>query len=379
METHKVVIISCLLLLCISNGVSAADCPSKTMKGAYYPSWRSSVFPPSSIDSSFFTHIYYAFLSPNPTTFAFEIDNSTAPILSSFNSVLHAKKPQLKTLFSVGGGAGGSTLYANMASTPESRRSFILSSIQVARTYGFDGIDLDWEFPQNPKEMNDLGTLFDEWRAEIVKESRQTRRPQLLLSAAVYFSATFFLSDTVRTYPVASINKNLDWVNAMCYDYHGSWEPKITGAQSALFDPKSNISTSYGLRSWIKAGIWRNKLVMGLPLYGRTWTLADPNVSGVGAPAVGLGPAGSTGDAGILLFYEVEEFNRKNNAKIGFDLATMSTYSVAGTSWIGYDDARSTTARIDFAQGLGIRGYFFWAMSYDDQKWTISKTASRRW
>ncbi|CAL5328055.1 unnamed protein product [Camellia sinensis] len=57
----------------------------------------------------------------------------------------------------------------------------------------------------------------------------------------------------------------------MCYDYHGSWDTSAMGAQAALFDPNSNITTSYGLWSWIKAGLPPSKLIMGLPLYGRTW------------------------------------------------------------------------------------------------------------
>ncbi|KAJ8560772.1 hypothetical protein K7X08_022632 [Anisodus acutangulus] len=160
----------------------------------------------------------------------------------------------------------------------------------------------------------------------------------------------------------------------MCYDYHGSWDTSATGAQAALFDSKSNISTSYGLRSWIKAGALRSKLIMGLPLYGRTWKLKDPNVHGIGAPAIGLGP----GDEGTLTYREIEKFNEDNNAKVVYDAATVSTYSVAGTSWIGYDDTRSITMKLSYAQALALRGYFFWAVN-GDQDWKISKKAKQSW
>ncbi|XP_022040586.1 class V chitinase CHIT5a [Helianthus annuus] len=130
---------------------------------------------------------------------------------------------------------------------------------------------------------------------------------------------------------------NLDWINAMCYDYHGSWDVSSTGTLAALYDPNSNVSRSDGLESWIKARIHREKLVMGLPLYGRRWKLKNPSVHGIGAPAVGLRP----GNEGAMLYSEVQEFNAQSNAKVVLDTQTVSYYSFAGTSWIGYDGVRS--------------------------------------
>lgn len=369
------ILCTCLFfVLSFTTSYAVDSYSSHAIKGAYWPSDRISALPPSDIDTKLFTHIYFAFLLPNNVTSKFEIDNSTALLLVNFTSTLHAKNPPVKTLFSTGGGGEIPFSFSAMASTPALRKNFIQSSIEVARKFGFDGIDLDWEFPEDPQEMEDYGTLLDEWRAEVIKEANETCRPQLLFSAAVYFSANFFLSPTYRTYPIASINKNLDWINAMCYDYHGSWDTSATGSQSALFDPNSNISTSYGLRSWIGAGILKRKLVMGLPLYGRTWTLKNASVHGVGAPAVSVGPEG-TGGQGVLLYYEVLHFNKKHNASIEFDVETYSTYSVAGNAWIGYDDHRSTALKLGYAQVLGLRGYFFWALSFDHD-WKISKTGT---
>ncbi|CAA2984369.1 acidic mammalian chitinase-like [Olea europaea subsp. europaea] len=362
-----------LILSLTACSVMASSSSSQSIKGAYWPSWAKN-FPPSSIETSFFTHIYYAFLIPNNVTFKFDIEYATEVELVNFTSTLHAKKPPVKTLFSIGGADEGPVFFGRMASSPSLRKNFVDSSIEVARKFGFDGIDLDWEFPQTPKDMENLAYLLDEWRLEVQKEAKISNQPPLLLTAAVYFSANFFLSGTYRSYPATSITKNLDWINVMNYDYHGSWDTSTTGAQAALFDSKTNISTSYGLGSWIKSGVPKSKLVMGLPLYGRTWKLKDPKSHAVGAPAIDVGP----GDQGALTFAEIVKFNRDHKAKVEYDAESVSMYSVADTTWIGYDDTPSVTVKIGYALALRIRGYFFWAVN-GDYKWKISKTASQLW
>ncbi|KAH6772362.1 hypothetical protein C2S51_010766 [Perilla frutescens var. frutescens] len=238
----------------------------------------------------------------------------------------------------------------------------------------FDGVDLDWDSPENPTEMQNLGYLLEEWRAEVEKEAAATGRPPLLLTAAVYYSADTFAYGPQRAYPAASIRKNLDWVNIMSYDYRGAWDITATGAHAALFDPNTNISTSSGLQSWIRVGVPPSKLIVGLPLYGRTWQLRDPGLHGVGAPAVGVGPGG---DIGVMTYAEVVKFNRENKAMIVCDESTVSVYAVAGNDWVGYDDQWSVRKKIEYARNLGLGGYFFWQVT-GDYEWDISKTGKDR-
>jgi chitinase len=337
----------------------------KGIKGAYWPSFDG--FEASSIDTSYFTHIFYAFLLPDPVTFKLNVTPFDQQKIPGFIQNLRTRNPPVKTLLSMGGGSDAIALiFANLSGAQETRKVFIDSTIEVARTYGFDGLDLDWEYPANDQEMINLALLVKEWHEALVHEASASGKPRLLLTAAVYYSSQFTTFGLPRSYPADSINKYVDWINPMCYDYHGTWE-NFTGPNAALYDPKSNVSTSFGIGSWIQAGVSPKKLVMGLPLYGRTWKLLDPNVNGIGARAVGKGPGG-----GILDYYQVLEFNKDNNAIVNFDGQTVSYYSYAGGFWVGYDDSITIDWKVQFARSRGLGGYFFWALG-QDKDWIISK------
>lgn len=63
-----------------------------------------------------------------------------------FNA-LKERKPGLKTYLAVGGWAAGGQVFSNMARFPGTRKAFIESTLEVMDIYGFDGIDIDWEYP----------------------------------------------------------------------------------------------------------------------------------------------------------------------------------------------------------------------------------------
>lgn len=348
--------------------------PPRGVKGGYWPSWRAEKFPPSAIPTSYFTHLFYAFVVPDANSFQLLITQTDDQWMGNFTATLHAKTPQAKAFLSIGGGTASPNTFSNMASNPDSRAAFINSTISVARKYGFDGLDFDWQFPNTPQDMSNLSLLFKEWREAIENESSISGKTKLFLSAAVYFASSFFLSNRSTAYPIEAINKYVDFVSPMCYDYRGSWDTSVTGEHALLYDKASNINTSYGISSWIKAGVSPEKLVMGLPLHGRTWQLKSSSDNGIGAPAVGTGP----GSDGIMFYTDIEDFNVAKDATVVFDAQTVSTYSHAGADWIGYDGPQSTEKKVEFARAQGLGGYLFWALGYD-KNWTLSKIASNAW
>ncbi|KAI3687141.1 hypothetical protein L1987_80832 [Smallanthus sonchifolius] len=283
------------------------------IRAAYWPSFTG--YPASSINTSYFSHIYYAFVLPSPTTYALDITPDDVEKLLEFANASSSWNPRSKTVLSIGGGGGGALpgIFSQMASQPYSRATFINSTIKVARDYGFDGVDLDWEFPSNESDMSNLGLLFNEWREALEHEANVTKRVRLVLTSAVYYASNISFNSGPRSYPIQAISQYVDWISPMCFDYHGSWE-NFTGLHSALYDPNTNLSTDFGIGSWIQGGVPPEKIVMGLPLYGPTWSLENPNINTVGAPTTGTGPG-----SGLLVYSQVIDFNRDNNATIVFD------------------------------------------------------------
>nr|GEV48595.1 acidic mammalian chitinase-like [Tanacetum cinerariifolium] len=342
------------------------------VRAAYWNSY--SGYPASSVDTSYFSHIYYAFVLPSSTTYELDITPDDVKKLLEFVNSSSSWNPPSKIMLSIGGGGGSdlSNIFSQMASQEYSRASFINSTIKVARDYSFDGIDLDWESPSSKLDMSNLGMLFKEWRQALENEASVTGNTRLILTSAVYYASTMPYDGEPRSYPIPEITQYVDWINPMCYDYHGNWE-NFTGLHSALYDPNTDLNTDFGIKSWIQAGVPPKQIVMGLPLYGRTWSLQDPNVNTVGAPTTGTGPGNGT-----LVYSQVVDFNRENNATIVFDNTRISFYSYAGDSWISYEDVRSIEPKVQYARDQALGGYFFWALG-QDLDWTLSSKASQAW
>lgn len=110
-------------------------------------------------------------------------------------------------------------------------------------------------------------------------------------------------------YDVPVINRYLDWIAVMTYDYHGQWDKK-TGHVAPMFNHEESdnayFNSNYTINYWIEKGADRKKLVMGMPMYGQSFTLTQSSNHGLNAPSTGGGTAGEyTKASGFLAYYEV--------------------------------------------------------------------------
>lgn len=107
---------------------------------------------PEELNLAGFTHANLAFAYFDPATFAITaMDATMLSLLGRFTS-LKTNYTTLETWISVGGWSfsdpgSTQTAWSNMASTSANRASFISQLLQFIQTYGFDGVDIDWEYP----------------------------------------------------------------------------------------------------------------------------------------------------------------------------------------------------------------------------------------
>ncbi|KAK6236907.1 hypothetical protein SCA6_012244 [Theobroma cacao] len=338
------------------------------VRAAYWSA--GSEFPVSDIDSSLFTHLFCAFADLDPQTNQVSVSSANQPRFSTFTETVQQKNPSIVTLLSIGGGNSRASDFASMASQASRRQSFIDSAINLARSYGFHGLDLDWEYPSTATEMTNLGLLLNEWRAAVDDESASTGNSPLLLSAALFRSSDYYTLD----YPIQAIENSLNWINVMAYDFYGPRWSNVTGPPAALYNPGTQVSGDHGIRSWIQAGIPSNKLVLGFPFYGYAWRLVDANNHGFFAPT--SGPAIS--QDGDLGYGQIKDFISQNSATEVYNSTVVSNYCYSGTTWIGFDDTQSITAKVSYAKDNGLLGYFAWHVGADEG-WTLSQAASETW
>jgi len=286
---------------------------------------------------------------------------------------LRTVNPHLTTMIAIGGWNEGSDKYSKMASSAASRKTFVDSVVKFLQKYDFDGLDLDWEYP-SMKAVGDQdrkpGNAADKQNfVDLIRELHTAFQPHgFVLSAAT--SAGKPTID--RAYNLPEMSKYLDIINLMTYDMHGAWENKT--AHNAPLHPRpgdieldKEFTIEYAVDYYLKLGADPKKIVLGMPLYGRTFTLKGTE-SGILADAVGAG--GTAGPItrlpGTLGYNEICEYLKDGQWKVTREPIQKVPYAVKGNQWIGFDDVQSLKDKVAFLKSKGLGGGMVWSIDTDD-------------
>ena len=276
---------------------------------------------------------------------------------SRFQSVVALKQsnPDLKICLSFTHGVansdnkqGGS--FSALGKSEENRKRFAEDCKAFLEKYGIDGIDLDWEFPglSWSGAACDPATDCDSYIA-IVKELRMTLGDKYEISYAGYCTDKVEVTGGWRYIDIKGMDPYVDYVNIMTYDLD-----EAPHHHSALRDSRAYKDCYRAVNAYLNVGISPNKLVLGVPFYGRhSWSKSPTAIT----------------------YKSILQLDRYQYRRNQWDEVAQCPYveTMAGEFFCGYDNPRSIAAKGEWLRKNGMLGMMYWEYDQDDAQGTLRK------
>ncbi|KAH8901608.1 glycoside hydrolase [Thozetella sp. PMI_491] len=365
--------------------IKSPSCSGKSAEQrtiGYYESWSITRdcdgMMPETIPWGSYTHINFAFASIDPRSF--EVVPSDLRDLELYARLTAMKRlaPGLQVWISIGGWAMNdpdqptATTFSDLAASPQAQASFADSLIRLMSAYGFDGVDIDWEYPVAPERSGrpEDYANFPTWLANLRGAFAATGRNyglSITLPSSFWYLQNFDISISL-----AMMGANTKELYTE-YDLHGTWD-----LTDKWLGPKVNAHTNLTEIDASLKLLWRNnidpsKVVLGLGFYGRSFALQDPSCTAPGCFFTGGAPNGRcTNDVGTLSYAEIGRLIAAG-ATVTFDQAAAVKIVTWDGNWVSYDDASTLRMKIQYANSNCLGGTMVWAVSLDDQDGTASK------
>ena len=323
---------------------------------------RDRVLRPNEVAATKLTRINYAFanVAEGKVVEGFAYDKENFAILKG----LKQQNPDLKVLVSVGGWTWSKN-FSDASLTKKSRKIFIDSAVDFVTKYDLDGLDIDWEYPGlkgddnrfRPEDKENYTLLLKELRLRFNREGHRLHRH--LYTSIATGDGKNFLEHTEMN----KVQLYVDSINLMTYDMYGN--DKNTGHHSPLYenpnDPK-HVSSNKSVHNYLAAGVKPNKIVLGVPFYGKGWT-------NVAATKNGLFQSGTASHDLHLDYGAIEStLLMPGSGYVRYwDYSSDSPYlyNAKTQTWVDYEDAESLAHKALYVRDYHLGGIMFWEYTGD--------------
>lgn len=333
----------------------------------YYAAWAAySGITPNKLDATKLTHINYAFANiGSDLKIALGYPDVDVSNIMKLNE-LKKTNPNLKTLIAVGGWSW-SGRFSDAALTQESRNVFADSCVDFIVKYGFDGIDIDWEYPvsggvstnsRRPEDKTNFTLLMQTLREKLKARGALDGKTYLLSFAGA--EGSWY----VQNVELAKLEQYIDYANIMTYDIHGSWD-QYTDFVAPLFENK-DVSPQYkgsvdtGVQAWLKTGFPAKKLVLGIPFYGYVFKAVSNSNHGLYQRYSGSSSISYTNISSNYL-------NAPGYVRY-FHAESKVPWLFNGSTFITYEDEESIGWKTNYMKEKGLAGAMLWELSQDPNK-----------
>jgi chitinase len=332
------------------NGSKQPDKVEGRVVGAYITYYGTSI-----PDPAYFTHLFYAFaelyIDANGIYKGFKVQGSEM----RFKQIvaLKNKYPDLKICISFTNTVSNPDNAPNggfsfLAKSGSYRKAFAGDCLAFLQQWNIDGVDLDWEFPGLTWQAGGTYDLAVDVANHVLlmKELRQTLSSRYSLTYAGYCKGKETVTGGSRYIDIAAVAPYVDFVNIMTYDmdeapYH----------QSALKSPQAYYDCERAVKTYLDAGMPANKLVLGIPFYGRHSFSSLPLA---------------------INYKDIIKLDPKSYKIDNWDEAASVPYvTFNGQYYCGYDNAKSITIKGEWLLDLGMKGMMYWDYDGDDSNGTL--------
>jgi chitinase len=333
----------------------------------YVPGFRGAL-DEKNIDARKLTHINYAFVDVKDSM-AWLTNIETDTINFRRLNYLKNDNPDLKIMISIGGWSWSEN-FSDAVLTESSRKKFAATSVDIVRKYNLDGVDIDWEYPGmrgednvfRPEDKQNFTLMFEALRKQLDVLAAEKGKKFFLTTAVPEFQGFVDLTE------MGKASAFLDYVNLMLYDFYVSAGDTV-GHHSNLY-PTNGLngrSGDAGIRRFVAAGVPVEKIVLGIPFYGRSWIVSSASNRGIGMIADSTKRGGG--------YTKIRDTIALSPAfKKYWDDSAKSPYlfNEEKRQLVVFDDEQSVKLKCEYVRANNLGGVMFWEYSSDPKLYLLN-------